>query len=127
VLAEACAAEEKEPPSPIRLETERNRFRDAPLVVAVVSRITHNPGAPEWEQILSAGAACFNLCLAANALGFASNWLTGWYAYSPMVKARLGLADNERIAGFIHVGTAKEKPEDRERPALSSIVTRFGA
>ena len=127
VLAEACAAEEKEPPSPGRLETERKRFEDAPLVVGVVSRVTHHPGAPEWEQTLSAGAACFNLCLAANALGYASNWLTGWYAYSPMVKARLGLADNERMAGFIYVGTAKERPEDRERPALSSIVTRYGA
>ena len=58
---------------------------------------------------------------------YTSNWLTGWYAYSPMVKARLGLADNERMAGFIYVGTAKERPEDRERPALSSIVTRYGA
>jgi nitroreductase len=127
VLAEACAAEEKEPPSAMRLETERKRFLDAPLVVGVVSRVVPHTGAPEWEQVLSAGAACFNLCLAANALGYASNWLTGWYAYSPMVKDRLGLAANERVAGFIYIGTASERPEDRERPALASIVTRYGA
>jgi nitroreductase len=127
VLAEACAAEEKEPPSAMRLETERKRFEDAPLVVAVISRVVPHVGAPEWEQVLSAGAACFNLSLAANALGYASNWLTGWYAYSPMVKARLELARNERVAGFIYIGTAKDTPEDRERPALASIVTRFGA
>ena len=125
-LATACAAEEKEPPSPMRLETERKRFLDAPLIVGVVSRVVPHPGAPEWEQVLSAGAACFNVCLAANALGYASNWLTGWYAYSPMVKAHLGLGSGERIAGFVYVGTAKERPEDRERPALASLVTHYG-
>ena len=126
VLAEACAKEDAQTPSPIRLETERTRFLDAPLVVGVVSRVTPTLAAPEWEQILSAGAACFNLCLAANALGYASNWLTGWYAYSPTVKERLGLAANERVAGFIYIGTAPDKPEDRERPELGEVVTRFG-
>ncbi len=126
-LAEACAAEDKMPPSPVRLETERKRFLDAPLVIGVVSRVVPHPAAPEWEQVLSAGAACFNVCLAANALGYASNWLTGWYAYSPMIKSHLGLADTERIAGFVYIGTATERPEDRERPALSSVVTRYGA
>ncbi len=125
VLAEVCAAEEKEPPSAQRLATERSRFLDAPLVVGVISRITSHPGAPDWEQELSAGAACFNLCLAANALGYATNWLTGWYSFSPGVAARLGLARNERVAGFIYIGTAKEVPEDRERPVLADIVSRF--
>lgn len=125
ILADVCAIEEKDAPSPQRLATERARFLDAPLVVGVISRITPHPGAPDWEQELSAGAACFNLCLAANALGYASNWLTGWYAFSPGVAARLGLGAHERVAGFVYVGTAKEIPEDRERPALSDIVTRF--
>jgi nitroreductase len=127
VLGEACAAEEKEPPSPMRLATERGRFLEAPLVIGVISRVVAHPGAPEWEQVLSAGAATFNLCLAANALGYATNWITGWYAYSPMVKARLGLAPHERIAGFVYIGTATQPPDERERPALSTIVTRFGA
>jgi nitroreductase len=124
-LAAACQSEEKEPPSAMRLETERRRFMDAPLVVGVVSRVTPVTGAPEWEQILSAGAACFNLCLAANSLGFASNWLTGWYSYSPAIKAHLALAENERVAGFIYIGTAKEAPADRERPDLVKIVHRY--
>ena len=124
-LAVACQAEEREPPSAMRLDTERRRFLDAPLVVGVVSRVTPTTGAPEWEQILSAGAACFNLCLAANALGFASNWLTGWFAYSPGIRAHLKLADNERMAGFVYVGTAKELVADRERPDLARIVSRY--
>ena len=125
VLADVCAVEERDTPSPQRLAIERGRFLDAPLVVGVVSKVIAHPGAPEWEQVLSAGAACFNLCLAANALGYASNWITGWYAYSPGVKARLGLSEHERIAGFIYVGRATEIPEDRERPKLADVVSRF--
>jgi nitroreductase len=122
----ACKAEENEP-SPVRLETERTRFLRAPLVVAVVSRVSKRPGAPEWEQILSSGAAAYNLCLAANAAGYGTNWLTEWIAYSPAVRAGLGLAENERITAFVHIGTATEKPEERERPKLADIVTRWPA
>lgn len=123
VIAAACAAEEKEPPSPSRLETERTRFLRAPLVVAVVSRVRPVAGAPEWEQVLSCGAACMNLCHAANALGFATSWVTEWYAYSPRVTAALGLTDGERVAGFIYVGTAKERLDERERPALADVAS----
>lgn len=126
VFAQACAAEDKEPPSPIRLDFERRRLMRSPLVVAVISRVVPHPAAPEWEQVLSAGAACFNLCLAANALGFGTCWVTEWVAYSPRVKAALGLGDGERVAGFVYVGTAAEKPEDRDRPKLKDVVMRWG-
>ena len=121
-IAEACQAEEKEPPSPVRLEMERNRLRRAPLVVAVISRVVARPGAPEWEQILSAGASAFNLCLAANAMGYGTCWVTEWIAYSPRIKAALGLEDNERVVGFVHIGTPAEKPQERERPKLQDVV-----
>ncbi len=124
-LARVLAAEEKEPPSSVRLETERGRFLRAPLVVGVISRIVPSAGAPEWEQILSAGAASYNLCLAANALGYGTCWITEWYAYSAGVRQALGLAANERVAGFVYVGTAKERQPDRERPALGDIVSRW--
>ena len=117
--------EDTSAPSPVRLDGERQRFLRAPLVVGVVSRVVATPGAPEWEQVLSAGAACFNLCLAANALGYGTSWITEWVAYSPIVRAALKLADNERIAGFVYVGTPATRPPDRERPALADIVTRW--
>ena len=125
VVAEACIAAEKEPPSHVRLETERTRLMRAPLVIAVVSRVTAHRSAPEWEQVLSAGAACFNLCLAANALGYGTSWITEWIAYNAAVGAALHLADNERIAGFIYVGTPTERSDERERPALAEIVSRW--
>jgi nitroreductase len=125
VVAEACIAAEKEPPSHVRLETERTRLLRAPLVIAVVSRVTPHRSAPEWEQVLSAGAACLNLCLAANALGYGTSWITEWIAYNEAVGAALHLAANERIAGFIYVGTPTERSDERERPALAEIVSRW--
>ena len=125
IFAKACLVEDKEPPSPVRLEFERNRLNRAPTVVAVISRVVESPGAPEWEQVLSAGAACFNMCLAANATGFATCWITEWVSYSPRVREGLGLASNERIAGFVYIGTASEAPTDRDRPDLTQIVSRW--
>ena len=125
-LARICAAEEKEPPGDFRLQMERERFLRAPLVIAAVSRVVPNAAAPEWEQVLSAGAACQNLLIAATALGYGTTWITEWYGYSDGVRKALGLGSNERLAGFIYVGNAREKPEDRERPALAEIVTRWG-
>lgn len=125
MLARTLIAEDGRRPSDMRLETERGRLLRAPTVVCVVSRVVPTPGAPEWEQILSCGAAAFNLCLAANALGFGTCWITEWYSYSPGVRDALRLQDNERVAGFVYMGTNAERQPDRERPLLSDIVSRW--
>ena len=127
VLLKACAAEEREPPSASRLEIERTRLLRAPTVVAVISRVTPNPAAPEWEQVLSCGAACQNLCLAANAMGFGTCWITEWYSYSAGVRTALDLAANEKVAGFVYIGTAKDRQADRDRPDLAKITSRWTA
>lgn len=127
VLARALTAEEQDAPSQMRLQTERERLMRAPTVVSVISRVVPSVGAPEWEQILSCGAAAFSLCLAANALGYGTCWITEWYAYSPGVRAALKLAENERVAGFVYIGTARERQPDRERPVLSDIVSYWQA
>ncbi len=113
--------------TPDQVEFERKRLARAPLVVAVVSRAAPHVKIPEWEQQLSAGAAAMNLVTAAHAMGFAASWITEWYAYDRAVLDRLGLDDNERIAGFVHIGRPRKPPEDRDRPALAEIVTRFNS
>lgn len=125
LFARACAAEERLEPSEIRLQTERERFLRAPVVIAVINGLVDKPGVPALEQTLSTGAAAFNLCLAANALGYGTCWITEWIAYSPMVKDGLGLADNERIAGFVYIGEVTERQDDRPRPALTDIVSHW--
>jgi len=106
---------------------ERDRLARAPLVIAVVSRAGPHVKIPEWEQVLSAGAAAMNLVTAAHALGFGATWITEWYAYDRRVLDALGLGPNEKIAGFVHVGRPRQPPEDRPRPPLAEIVTKFGS
>lgn len=122
VLADSCKSNEPNA-SGARLETEAGRFLRAPVVIAVISSLVDNPAVPEWEQILSTGAACQNLLIAANAAGFSGQWITEWYAYDEQVCDALGLKQGERVAGFVYIGTAQEKPEERDRPDLDKIVT----
>jgi nitroreductase len=112
---------------PEHVEAERQRLARAPLVVAVVSRAAPHVKIPEWEQVMSAGAAAMNLVLAAHALGYGASWITEWYAYDRSVLDAFGLAPHERIAGFVHIGRPPGSPEDRPRPPLSEIATRFSA
>ncbi len=108
---------------PDRILFEQNRFVRAPLVVGVVSSPKDCPrGTPKWEQELSAGAVCMNMLLAARASGFAAQWLTEWYAFDARIDEVLGLQDNERMAGFIYMGTASEQPMERPRPDMASLT-----
>nr|GGH93737.1 hypothetical protein GCM10011355_06280 [Aquisalinus luteolus] len=107
------------------MELEAARFLRAPVVVAVVARTDPGHKTPEWEQVLCCGAACHNMLLAASASGFAAQWLTEWYAYDREVLAAFGLSEEERIAGFIYIGTAKEDPLERPRVEASDITTHW--
>jgi nitroreductase len=110
---------------PEQVDYERQRLARAPLVVAVVSRAAPHVKIPEWEQVLSSGAAAMNLVVAAHALGFGAAWITEWYSYDRSVLDALGLAPNEKVTGFVHIGRPAQAPEDRPRPALADIVTHF--
>jgi nitroreductase len=111
--------------NPEHVDFERKRLARAPLVIAVVSRAAPHVKIPEWEQVLSSGAAAMSLVFAAHALGFAATWITEWYAYDRGVLDALGLEPHEKIVGFVHIGRPTQTPEDRRRPALADIVTRF--
>jgi len=107
------------------LEKDRQRFGNAPVIVTVVACLTVGHKVPEQEQLLSGGAVCFALLQAAQALGFGAQWLTGWAAYDPVIHALLGLAANERVLGFIHIGTCHEAVPERERPDPKSLTSEL--
>jgi nitroreductase len=117
----------KNPDAPVGdIEAQKHKLTEAPLVIAVVSVIKPHPKIPPWEQEMSAGASCMNIVSAATAMGYGANWLTGWMAYDRDVLEGLGLAVNEKLAGFIHIGGKPDKViEDRPRPELNELVTRF--
>jgi len=124
VLAERFAATTPDA-TPDKVEVERRRFERAPVVVAVVARIDKAHRTPEWEQVLTNGAVCLNLLLAASAFGFAANWLTEWCAYDDGVLAGLGLSPDEKISGLIYLGSAAEPPRERLRPVMTDIVSWY--
>ena len=105
------------------VEKDRARFSHTPVIVTVVARLTPGHKVPEQEQLLTAGSVCFALLQAAQALGFGAQWLTGWMAYDDAVAATLGLSADERIAGFIHIGTPKMEAPERERPDPALLLT----
>lgn len=106
------------------IEKDRSRFSHAPLVIVVVAVLdADDDKIPEQERLLSAGCVCFALLQAAQACGFGANWLTGWPAYDPAVHRMLGLGAHERIAGFIHIGTAQRDVSERERPDPRDLLS----
>ena len=111
--------------TPAEIDVEKRRLTDAPLVIGLVSFTRPHPKVPAWEQELSAGASAMNIVTAATALGYGACWLTGWFAFDRDVLDGLGLKADEKLAGLIHIGTVSKPNEDRPRPLLSEIVTRF--
>ena len=112
-------------PDAARLSAKLGKIKAPPLTVAVISHPSAAPEIPEWEQRLSAGAVCMTLIIAAQAMGYGANWITDWYAYDEDAGRLLGLADGERVAGYVHLGTAAEPPLERVRPDVGAIVEEW--
>lgn len=109
-----------------QVEFERKRLTHAPVIVAVVSRAREHAKIPLWEQELSAGAVCMTMLTAAHAMGYAGSWLTNWFSFDRTVLGEFGVGADERIAGFIHIGTPTAPITDRERPVMADIVSYYG-
>lgn len=123
-LAERAIRRDPELPESKR-DKERLRYTFAPLVIVVTACLDHASGIPEIEQKLCAGNVAYNILLGAYALGFGAQWLTGWAAYDPEVADILGLADNECVIGFVHIGTPQTDIPDRDRPALDDLLREW--
>jgi len=110
-----------------QVEIEQERLTRAPVVIAVVSRVQKEHKIPEWEQILSSGAACQTMLIAAQSIGYAAQWLTEWYAYDANVKQAIGAESGDEIAGFLYLGNGTGELSDRARPAYDDIVSEWSA
>ncbi|MGV6808018.1 MAG: nitroreductase family protein [bacterium] len=115
LFAESVLAEDSATESSL-VEKARGKPLRAPMIITVVSRVVEHPKVPDWEQLLSSGAAAHSILLAAEALGFGAIWLTGPFSQHALVRAGLGLAQDERIISFIYVGT--RVGEGKQRASL---------
>ena len=109
------------------LDKDRNRFAHAPVIVAVIARLGPDEKIPESERFSSASCACFALLQAAQAAGFGAQWLTGWPAYDVEILRLLGLGEDEKITGFIHIGTPKLDAPERDRPDPRDLLSDWTA
>ena len=106
----------------------RGRALAAPVVIALVASITTRTKVPEVEQLLAVGAAAMNMLNAVHAMGFGGFWATGADSYEPGMHRALGLADSDRLLGFMFVGTPPEGTRAVARPSSDAFVTEwFGA
>ena len=124
VIREAYLAEEPHPSEAVARSLEALPC-EAPVLVVLASTPSDARPIPEWEQRLSAGAAGMAMLTAAHLLGHVGQWLTGWPAYSPGVARHLGLAGEDRIAGFLFFGSQEKMPSERPRPAAEAVVRHF--
>lgn len=108
-----------------RRNQELSRFSRAPLVIGVVSSPKDHAKIPQWEMFLSGAAAAMNLVIAANAMGYGTNWITNWYSDNEEGRALLGLAPHERVVGFIHIGSYEGQAPERPRPDVSTLYTDY--
>jgi len=121
-LLEAAYRAEKPEAGRLEIEAMHQFAHQAPSLVVALSAPAPGSKIPEWEQQLSAGAAIMNLMHGAHAMGFAAGWLTGWPAYNEDVRAAFARGD-ERIAGFVFIGTPGKPQEERPRPEYDNIVS----
>lgn len=109
-----------------RVQFEAQRFLRAPVVIGVISSpVDCSRDTPEWEQRLSSAICCYNMCLAAQAHGFGAQWLTEWYAYDSEMAEVFGLSEQERVSGFVYIGTAKDGSLPRPRPETADIISYY--
>ena len=121
-LAEAVARERGSDAT--KIAKGRGQFDLGQLAVVVISS-PKGEAKPLVEQVASAAALCMNLLHAAEAAGWAGNWLTGWPAHDPHFIARaFGCVTGETVAGIVHIGTPPpEDGPDRPRPDIDRLTT----
>lgn len=109
---------------PEALDKARGMPLRAPLLVVVIARLSEHAKVPQQEQLLSAACAAHGLLLAAQAQGFGAVWRTGELASDAQVLAGLGLAANERIVGFVYLGSFEGA---RRTPAPLAVADFVGS
>jgi nitroreductase len=91
------------------------------LVVASVVQ-TGDPEQDE-EDVCSAACAVYIVLLAAHARGLANYWRTPGVLRTQEGRAAVGLGDDERFLGLIHLGPKRQEQPPPARPEPAEFVT----
>lgn len=83
----------------------RLKLTTAPAILVLAARITTHPKAPEFEQLLAAGAAVMNMLNAAHLLGYSGFWSSAPDPLGTLLHQVMGFAAQDRIIGLLNLGT----------------------
>lgn len=104
---------------------QQDKFRKmpsrAPMIIVAIASTHEHVKIPEIEQIMAAGVGVGYLLLSLQAEGFGGMWRTGPLAYNSEIHKGLGLTQQERLIGFLYVGT----PEGKAKVVPSHDVKTF--
>lgn len=110
-------------------EEKLNKYKNAPyrapMIIILVSSITNHPSVPEHEQMFSTAAAAQNILLALHALGYGGMWRTGIFAMNTEIEKSLGLSSNQKIIGYLYVGTPSGKVKKIPPYELENFITKL--
>jgi nitroreductase len=124
----ARVAAERMPGIPeMRLAKMREKALRSPTLVVLI--YSPKPGKIDlWEQSAAAACAGYAIVLAAHALGVGAVWKSVPFTKGRALTETLGLAENEEMLGWIHLGTAvREDLPARPPLALEQVVTVLDA
>lgn len=107
------------------IEKARSGPFRAPLIVTVVAKCEEHHKVPQWEQLLSAGCAVMAMQMAALAQGFNGIWRSGALTDSPVVRAGFNCGEQDKIVGFLYLGTPQLKASTTITPPDTAPFVRY--
>ncbi|OTA19981.1 oxidoreductase [Xenorhabdus beddingii] len=107
-------------------EKAKNAPYRAPMIITVIAKVVEHAKIPAWEQVVAASCAVHAMQMAAVAQGFGGIWRSGSWTEDPTVKAGLGCGENDKIVGFLYLGTPELRaPVKVATPDLTQFVSYF--
>lgn len=97
----------------------------APLIIAVVAKCEESDKVPLWEQEMSAGCAVMAMQMAAIAQGFGGIWRSGALTESAVVREAFDCRAQDKIVGFLYLGTPQLKASTTINPADPSAFVQY--
>ncbi|PRY67168.1 nitroreductase [Glaciihabitans tibetensis] len=99
----------------------------ASLLIAVVAVNKPSHKVLPWEQDVATAGVAHTLSLLLHDAGWGVMWRTGPHVDAPAVRELHGLADNERLFGWLYVGGLPEKvkPEKKSKFDPESVLSQL--
>jgi len=108
-----------------KLTKYKNAPYRAPMVIVLISNIKKHDRVPEIEQMLSTAAAAQNILLALHALNYGGIWRTGAFALNDKIGEYFNLSENQKILGYLYVGTPIMDPKKIPEFDIEQYVNRW--